>query len=399
MLAAICAALLCRPAAAQQLVPTSVLAGVNFPQPGAIWFPDPQRSQAATLNALAASIGRACAATEFVIWDVANATAGEAVLFQTRVAFTEAGWSIETIRITGGESAYLARRGAAELLMDWISREGSIGLLLCLVGEAPAEGAGGAVRPEEIRAADGTPLPRLRPDPNAPAPIAEVAAVAPPAVEPPAPAIGPAGAPTPTPAAAAIDEAPLPAANPPAGIAQVIEADIAPVTVPAGAEPPGPAPRGADTSLALLLLAAALAAAAVILVRWGLAAIGGRPAAGWPTAIAAVVYSQVASETRRDRRGREMVRFVPVIAYDYEVDQTSYRAARLRFGDAATADPDEAKAVVDRYPVGAGIEIRHHPNRPGDAVIEGASDRVDATLIAGIALAVLALASLISAVV
>jgi hypothetical protein len=124
-----------------------------------------------------------------------------------------------------------------------------------------------------------------------------------------------------------------------------------------------------------------------------------RSVSRWPTTIATVVYSQVASEDRRDRSGRDLVRYLPVIAYEYAVEGAVYQAARLRFGDTAEPELSRARRVAERFPIGAGIEIHYNPARPDEATIETAPDRIDIGLVAGIALGVLALASLINAVV
>ena len=88
---------------------------------------------------------------------------------------------------------------------------------------------------------------------------------------------------------------------------------------------------------------------------------------------------------------------MPVIAYEYEVDGVQYHAARLRFGDASRATLEAARQLAERFPVGAGIEIRYDPRSPGDATIEADPDRLELRLIGGIALAVLAAAALINA--
>lgn len=384
------AMVLLRPAYAQQAMAASTIAGVTFPVPAQIWFPDPQRTQSAAINDLANRLDRSCAGTEFQIWDVAGDAAAEQLRIATDVAFTEAGWTFEIVQAEdNGARGYLARRGAEELILAWLRPlTGQIGLALCIVEVEAApldEGAGGAIRIAEITAEDGTPLPRPRPDPNGipiePLPSLLVGAIpADPAQL--APAAGN-------------------QAMPPPGlvVGQAAEPPPAPVTTaPEGNTQSGPA-RGDGPAIGLLLLSVGLAFGAIVLVRWGLGSMRERSVARWPTAIATVVYSQVASEDRRDRKGREQVRYVPVIAYEYAVEGAVYQAARLRFGDTAVPDLSRARTIAERFPVGAGIEVHYNPSRPGEATIEPGSDRIDIGLVAGIALGVLALASLINAVV
>lgn len=366
------------PAAAQQEVPASTIARVTFPAPARVWFPDPLRSQAATLNALAASAGRTCSTMEFHIWYPETPAAAEDLRTRTDVAFTEAGWALEVVgSAAGGARDYIGRRGGEELIMSWQLSEGEIGLLLCAVGPplVPAEeGAGGAIAIDEIRADDGTPLPRPRPDPAA-------AVQLPPAA--------------PLPAQVPVEQVPALA---PGAVADAVEVPPAAPAAPAAA-PATPAdadaPGGGGWSIALIALAAILVGGAYYMFRSGL---GRHSVHSWPTAIATIVYSQVASETKGEEGGKEIIRYVPVVAYEYHVDGTPYRAARLRFADVSKPQLDEAKAITDRYPVGAGIEVHYNPARPAEAVIELEGDRSDLYLIGGVALAVISLASLISAV-
>jgi len=85
------------------------------------------------------------------------------------------------------------------------------------------------------------------------------------------------------------------------------------------------------------------------------------------------------------------------VAYEYDVEGTLYRAARLRFGDTSSLELDAAKHTTDRYPVGAGIEVHFNPARPAEAVVDPGHDGLNPSLIGGVALAVVAIASLLSA--
>ncbi|MCW5715435.1 MAG: DUF3592 domain-containing protein [Bauldia sp.] len=394
---ALCLGFLAAPASAQQDVLRSGLAGVTFPVPAQIWFPDPRRTQATTINDIAADAGKSCTTYEFSIWYVAaNETAD--IRTRTEAAITEAGWALELAAVpTDEQIAYLARRATDELVMAWLIRPEELGLLLCVAGPPAAprdEGAAGAVRvDDETRAADGTPVPRGNParegveQPVEPAPGLPAA----PFAEAP-------GALVPTPGldgiAGVIDAVPL---APPAETVETPPATPAPeaaATTPAAAT----SGDGSRFSVGLFLLAAVLGGAAFLLLRLGTGAMVARTGARWPTAIATVVYSQVASEERKTRAGRPGTRYVPVVAYEYEVEGTLYRAARLRFGDTSSPELSDARHTTDRFPVGAGIEVHYNPARPAEAVVETGHDTVNASLIAGVALAVLAVASLLSAI-
>lgn len=389
---------LAAPVSAQQEVLRSDLTGVTLPVPAQIWFPDPRRTQATTINDAAAAAGKSCGAYEFSIWYVATGTQSDDIRARTEEAITAAGWALELAAVpTEEEIAYLARRATDELVMAWLVRPQELGLLLCVAG-APAapltEGAGGALRADDgTRAADGTPVPRGNPTrPGVEQPTQPV-------VEAPAPALVPAAeglAPV-TP----LDIAGVIEGNPAAPAPAVVDAAVPAAATPAAvADAPAAAPAddgGSGFSIGLFVLALALGGAAFVLIRFGTGAMATRAGARWPTAIATVVYSQVASEERKSRSGKPGTRYVPVVAYEYDVEGTLYRAARLRFGDTSSLELDAAKHTTDRYPVGAGIEVHFNPARPAEAVVETGHDGLNPSLIGGVALAVVAIASLLSA--
>ncbi len=372
-------------AVAQQILTGSELAGVAFPIPANLWVPDAQRSQAAALDEAAALNNKACGPTEFFFWDALDEATHDSIRVGTDTAFAEAGWSIAIINIDPeGKRVYLATRGEDQLVMAWLPMPETLGLVLCVVtGDRTTNAGIGAIANP---AQEAMPVPRPRPDPNAPVEtVAEEPA--------PTPAVtAPVGEePTPVPAAADTDTTGD-------AIGVLITAQNDTETAPPDATETDEAPAsGGSISFGLIALAVAFGIAAVFLVRWGRA--GARAAAGatWPTTLATVIYSDVASE-ETGGQGRKSARYVPVVAYEYVVDDVPYQAARLRFGDSSSARIAEAQKTVERFPVGAGIEIRYDPKNPGDATIEADPDRLELRLIGGIALAVLAVAALINAV-
>lgn len=368
---------------AQQAVAGSELAGVTFPIVSNLWIPDASRSQAASLDQASLLVERACGPTEFLIWD---AIGGERDTLRARIdtAFAEAGWSLGVMTIEpDGERVYLATRRDEELVMAWLPRSEAIGLVLCEVtGPRTAETAVAEVADP---AQQFTPLPRPRPDPNAPViPLPEPE----PVLEPDDDAI-----------AEAINAVNVPAIDAESGDVGGI---IIPVEPAVAADPDTeddeePADAGSGFSFWLLVVAIALAAGAFALLWWSRSSAKAIAGASWRPTLATVIYAEVATETVKNRGGRDAERFVPVIAYEYEIDGAPYQAARLRFGDTSSANLADAEKVVERFPVGAGIEIRYDPNAPSEATIESDTDRFEYRMIAGIALAVLAVAALISA--
>ena len=189
------------------------------------------------------------------------------------------------------------------------------------------------------------PLPRPRLDPNAPL-VEPVPEPDPVAVDPPI-------------EAAAIAEAAVegdPVDDVDGSAVEVADVAIAEVE---------PADGASTVSIWLLLLAVTFAIGSFFLLRWGRISARAIAGAAWPSTLAAVVYSNVASETQRDRRGKEIVRFVPVVAYEYEIGGVTYRAARMRFGESSTADATAAKKIADRSSRWArGSRSATTPTRP-----------------------------------
>jgi len=365
----------------------SDLAGVIFQTPSNLWIPDAARSQARALDETSALVDRACGATEFHIW-FALGSNRDVIRTSTDTAFAEAGWSLAVINIEAeGDRVYLASREDDELVITWLPLSESIGLVLCVVAGPRLANAGVATIQDP--ALQLIPLPRPRPDPDAPrTPDAEPALpigndvidVIPDGVEP--------GG---LPAVDLIEDAPGDVIG--GIIAATAEDKIDPV--PETEE--DPAPSGSRFSIGLLLLAAALGVGAFFVVRWGRESAKAIAGAAWPTTLATVIYTEIASKDGTSRRGAPNARHVPVVAYQYEVDDTTYQAARLRFGDSSELSMERAKETIDRFPLGAVIEIRYDPANHSEATIEVDPDRLELILIGGIALAVLALAALISA--
>ena len=376
------------PAFAQFTMAGSDLAGVIFQSPSNLWIPDAARSQARALDQASALLDRACGETEFHIW-FALGSDRDVVRTGTDTAFAEAGWSLAVINIeVEGDRVYLASRADDELVMAWLPLSESIGLVLCRVAGPRVANAGVA----EIQdpAMQLIPLPRPRPDPNAP-PAPDAGEVVAPVVND-VTDVDPVGAePEVLPAVDRLEDAPGDVIG--GIIVATAEDDIdqAPTIESEGT------PSESKFSIGLLLLAAALGVGAFFMVRWGRDSAKAIAGAAWPTTLATVIYTEIASEDGTTRRGAPDARYVPVVAYQYEVDGTAHQAARLRFGDSSEPSIERAKETIDKIPLGAGIEIRYDPANHGDATIEADPDRLELRLIGGIALAVLALAALISA--
>lgn len=376
------------PAFAQFTMAGSDLAGVIFQSPSNLWIPDAARSQARALDQASALVDRACGPTEFHIW-FALGSNRDVVRTGTDTAFAEAGWSLAVIDIEAeGDRVYLASRAEDELVMAWLPLSESIGLVLCrVVGPRVADAGVAEIQDPAMRL---IPLPRPRPDPNAPPPPDDGEADAPMAND--VADVDPVGVdPEILPAVDRLEDTPGEVIG--GIIVATAEDDVDQAPVIDNEDPPSES----RFSIGLLLLAAALGVGAFFMVRWGRDSARAIAGAAWPTTLATVIYTEIASEDGTSRSGAPGARYVPVVAYQYEVDGTTHQAARLRFGDSSEPTIERAKETIDKFPLGAGIEIRYDPANHSDATIEADPDRLELRLIGGIALAVLALAALISA--
>ena len=93
---------------------------------------------------------------------------------------------------------------------------------------------------------------------------------------------------------------------------------------------------------------------------------------GWPTASGTVVESRV-HHTTRTSRGRKSNSWSPHVQYRYAVDGREMAAHRLSFRVSSTSESD-ARAVVDRYPVGSAVNVHHSPDDPSLACLEPGAD-------------------------
>jgi hypothetical protein len=389
----------------------STLGEVTFPLPAQVWLRDAEGSQVATLELAASLAGRSCGSSEFHIWR-SPGIPGNDLRAQVDAAFEAAGWRLTLISLSdNGERIALANRNGAELVMSWLPTQDGIGLLLCnVVGTQAAEALPEPDLPEPpAPPADFIPIPIPRPEPGQPAPAA-----APALAEDAGDLVGEDEAPVVDDLGLLIEEEP----RVPADGDGPVEDALGPAGVVEEPEPPvveddTPVVEAANLAteesegggqsflsvLILLLVAGAAGAGAYFLGRRGLAEMRrGRVSPTWPSAVATVLYSQVASQTRTDAKGLNRTVFVPVIEYEYEVGGELYQAARLSFGDAAEASAAAAEHIVSRYPVGAGIEVRYDPKDPFNATIDSGNDRLNLPLIAAVGLGVLAAASLIAAI-
>jgi hypothetical protein len=109
----------------------------------------------------------------------------------------------------------------------------------------------------------------------------------------------------------------------------------------------------------------------------------------WLSTIGRITSSEM--ETRRVARGRS-VTYHAAIVYDYSVEGTKYAGKRISFGDYGSGNPNHARQILNRYPVGKQISVYYNPSKPEDSVLERRlSWTIYLTLIVGAAVSALGL--------
>ena len=91
----------------------------------------------------------------------------------------------------------------------------------------------------------------------------------------------------------------------------------------------------------------------------------------WPVARGTVLESRV-DESRDSDGGWD---YRSVVTYQYQVDQQVYTSNLLAFGsrslsEGGVAGEKRAHETVAKYPVGGHVEVRYHPKRPAQSVLE-----------------------------
>lgn len=92
-------------------------------------------------------------------------------------------------------------------------------------------------------------------------------------------------------------------------------------------------------------------------------------ARGWPTAPGIVNSSRCVE--RRQRRGWEAR---VLIDYRFACGDRTFTGTRVAFGTALNFNTAAARALVARYPTGAAVTVRHHPEHPSICCLEPRAD-------------------------
>jgi hypothetical protein len=134
-----------------------------------------------------------------------------------------------------------------------------------------------------------------------------------------------------------------------------------------------------DTSsgmaMALTLFSVIFVAIGVaMLIPGGIRLWHGRESQNWPVAPGTVIYGSLdrSDSARRDSDGdiERSTTYGARLIYSYEVGGKKYFSNNRRFGALAGADRDWAEEIMERYTVGAPVQVWYSPSDPQLAVTE-----------------------------
>lgn len=86
----------------------------------------------------------------------------------------------------------------------------------------------------------------------------------------------------------------------------------------------------------------------------------------WPVVEGRVMHAAV--EHKRGNKGGTT--YSAEVQYDYVVNGVTHSSNRVAFGSISSSDPSGARNVVNRYPKGKTVAVRHSPEDPSLSVLE-----------------------------
>jgi len=91
----------------------------------------------------------------------------------------------------------------------------------------------------------------------------------------------------------------------------------------------------------------------------------------WPNAQGTITVSTVRESSSTDDDGYVSTYYHPKVEYEYEVGGQAYTGKHVSFGGSTGyGNPAQAKAKLERYPVGALVQVYYNPEKPSEAVLE-----------------------------
>jgi hypothetical protein len=108
----------------------------------------------------------------------------------------------------------------------------------------------------------------------------------------------------------------------------------------------------------------------------------------WPTAPGVILSSVVGTHLSHSSRGGTTTQYMPEVAYDYQVNEITYKGSSVGFGK-STASSRKATEIVSRYPQGTSVTVHYDPKDPAKAVLETKAYSFGSNLALGIIIAVM----------
>lgn len=116
-------------------------------------------------------------------------------------------------------------------------------------------------------------------------------------------------------------------------------------------------------------------AVGLLIFLWGRSfASRDRAIARWPRAPGVITGSTYSSQTgtSRDQHGYDVTSttYAPDITFEYTVNGATFGGTRVTRANEPTSDASKIKALIDRYPRGARVEVLYDPSAPSTAYLE-----------------------------
>lgn len=108
----------------------------------------------------------------------------------------------------------------------------------------------------------------------------------------------------------------------------------------------------------------------------------------WPTAPGVILSSIVGTHLAHSSRGGTTTQYMPEVAYEYQVNEITYKSSSVGFGKSTTSSR-KATEIVSRYPQGTAVTVHYDPQDPAKAVLETKAYSFGSNLALGIIIAVM----------
>lgn len=127
--------------------------------------------------------------------------------------------------------------------------------------------------------------------------------------------------------------------------------------------------------------------------------IRGLRSRGWPTTTGVVTANGVTAKSGGGEGSGGKTGYFPEVAYDYEVDGTSYVSSRYAFGGSMPSFSSRSEArswLEDNYPIDGDVTVHYDPDTPDLSVLKPGAGRTWTTVAVGLAFTALGVLMLLN---